>query len=83
MATGWVRVEFLYTRTQPAGLTLKPKPAPLIKQVFFPKPKPALSGSVGPATLGPIHGLIKKKKKKLPESLSRVEQKTSQQCKPK
>ena len=64
MATGRVWVGFLCTRTRPAGLTLKPEPAPFIKRVFFPKPRPAPLGSTGlagPATSGPIRGLIKKK----------------------
>ena len=61
MATGRVRVGFLCTRTRLAGLTLKLEPAPFIKRVFFSKPKPALSGLAGPATSGPIRGLIQKK----------------------
>ena len=84
MATGRVWVGFLCIRTRPAGLTLKPEPAPFIKRVFFLNPDPprrAPRALRAPPPQVQSVASSKKKKKKMPESLSRVEQKTSQQCK--
>ena len=63
MATGRVRVGFLYTRTRPVGQDLWLGPGPLTKRVFFLSPKPAPAGPYGPVKgLGPIRGPTKKKK---------------------
>ena len=63
ITTGRVRAEFFHTRTWPAGQDLRPGPSPFTKQVFFPRPRPALARPRRPVKgLGPIHGPTKKKK---------------------
>ena len=60
MTMGRVRDRFLYARTWPASLTPKPEIASFNKRVFLTS-NPPPSGSMGPATSGPIVTQIKKK----------------------
>ena len=64
MATGRVRAGFFHTRTQPAGLDLRPEPGRISKRNFFAGPKPASwapRAPLGHGTSGPILWPNKKK----------------------
>ena len=65
MATGWVRARFLYTQARPTGQDPQPRPDPIINRIFFPGPRPAPPGPVGPCHFRAYSVAQSKKKKKI------------------
>ena len=61
MATGRVRAGFFHTRARPAGLDPRPEPGPISNRIFFPEPRPAPPGPVGPRYFR-AHSVAQKKK---------------------